>query len=159
MIYLFSFKNGTSLEDFRKSLTNQIKVLIGLEFLGAFTCLLCLLSEFTSLFKVSEYISGFLLGFGMALIAISTVNIIRKRKILKDEALLKKERLKYTDERNVLISTHATGVATLILLFTLYICFIICIFLYRKAAILLAIPLLIFALSFLLASHYFNKRF
>lgn len=159
MIYLFSFKNGTSLEDFRKSLTNQIKVLIGLEFLGAFTCLISLLSEFTSLFNVEAYISGFLLGFGMALIAISTIAIIRKRKILKDGALLKKERLKYTDERNILISTHATGVATLILLFTLYICFIICTFLYRKVAILLAIPLFIFVLSFLLANRYFNKRF
>lgn len=159
MIYLFSLKKGASLEEFRKTLTNQIKGFIVLEFLGAFTCLLCLVAEFTSLFRVSEYISGFLLGFGLALIAISTAMIIRKRKILKDEALLKKERLKYTDERNVLISTHATGVATLILLFTLYICFIICIFLYRKVAILLAIPLLIFVLSFLLASHYFNKRF
>lgn len=159
MICLFSLKNSTNLEDFKKSLTSQIKILIGLEFLGAFTCLLCLLSEFTSLFKVSEYISGFLLGFGMALIAISTINIIRKRKILKDEALLKKERLKYTDERNVLINTQATELATLVLLFTLYICFIICLFLASKVAILLGIPILIFILSFLLARYYFNKKF
>ncbi len=159
MICLFSLKNSANLEDFRKSLTSQIKLLIGLEFIGAFTCLLCLLSECTSLFKVSEYISGFLLGFGMALIAISTINIIRKRKILKDEALLKKERLKYTDERNVLINTQATEIATLVLLFTLYICFIICLFLNPKMAILLGIPIFIFILSFSLARYYFNKKF
>lgn len=159
MICLFSSTNGTSLEAFKKSLHSRIKFFIGLGILGFFTSLISLISEFTTLLNVAAFISGFLLGFGFALIAFSIVFIIRTRKILKDEALLKKERLKYTDERNIMIGSKSMQVATVFLVFTLYICFIICIFIQKELAILLAIPLIVFAITVFIARYYFNKHF
>ncbi len=159
MMCLFQTNRSTTLEDFKKVLYTRIKFFCVLGGLGVFTFALGILSVSTNLFNLEDYVSGLLTGAGSALIACSIIAILRTYKILKNEDKLKEERLKYQDERNIMIANQATKVATVTLLVALYISIMLVLIVNHEMLYYLLIPIFVFLTTYVAAAIYFNKRY
>lgn len=159
MMCLFQTNRSTTLEDFKKILYTRIKIFCILGGLGIFTFTLGILSVSTHLFNLEDYVSGLLTGAGSALIASSVVVILRTYKILKNEDKLKEERLKYQDERNIMIANQSIKTATVALLVALYISIILVLIVNHEMLYYLLVPIFVFLATYVAAALYFNKRY
>lgn len=158
MICLFSSSTATSLEEFKKTLYTRIKIFSFLSILGVLTFIASLASSFTNLLTISAFASGFLLGFGISLTVISVIMIIRTRKVLKDEAALKNERLVCQDERNMLLTTLSIKSAAFALLIFLYMALVVSLFINKASAIFIFMAIIVFFLAYWGFYNYFSKR-
>ncbi|MBE6023342.1 MAG: hypothetical protein E7231_08930 [Cellulosilyticum sp.] len=159
MMNLFLTPTVTTLETFKKSLYNRIKLFILLGILGLCTMIAGLLPQFTNLIVLEDYLSGFLTGFGMTLLIASIIFTLRTLKIIRDEQKLKEERLKFQDERNIFIANQSLKVASLVMLICLYIAMIASAFINRHMLYCFLIPAFIFLGSYIIAILYFKKRY
>ena len=115
------------LNAYRARLQAAMRLYAALATLGAFTLLFgalgvpALLPEGGNV----EYFSGFYCGMGTGLALGFLVLILRTRRLLRDEAALRRDFTKYTDERNRAIRHRALLAAGVTLFFLLYIAMLV----------------------------------
>lgn len=88
MLCSLLFRNCNTLEDYKHALENKVKIFTVLDFLGLLAVLLGIISESTTLFTFSDFVHGFLCGFGISLTLVSTIVICHTKKLLKDKTKL-----------------------------------------------------------------------
>lgn len=158
-MYLFQTNKNASIEDFKKILYRRIKLFYVLGTLGIFIFTVGIVPLVTDLFTIEAYASGLLTGCGSALIACSAVSIICTYKIIKNEDRLKEERLKYQDERNILIANQSIKAATIALLAALYVSMILVLIINHEMLYYILVPIFVFLIAYLVATAYFNKHY
>lgn len=115
------------LNAYRARLQAAMRLYAALATLGAFTLLFgalgvpALLPEGGNV----EYFSGFYCGMGTGLALGFLVLILRTRRLLRNEAALRRDFTKYTDERNRAIRHRALLAAGVTLFFLLYIAMLV----------------------------------
>lgn len=115
------------LNAYRARLQAAMRLYAALATLGAFTLLFgalgvpALLPEGGNV----EYFSGFYCGMGTGLVLGFLVLILRTRRLLRNEAALRRDFTKYTDERNRAIRHRALLAAGVTLFFLLYIAMLV----------------------------------
>ena len=115
------------LNAYRARLQAAMRLYAALATLGAFTLLFgalgvpALLPEGDNV----EYFSGFYCGMGTGLALGFLVLILRTRRLLRNEAALRRDFTKYTDERNRAIRHRALLAAGVTLFFLLYIAMLV----------------------------------
>lgn len=168
MICLFnaSAKKATTNEEYSIIIQKRIPYLILIIVIGILTAAIATGNEIwgfiSNIFFIDNnnmaLMDGFYTGLGTALAVMAGLIIIRYKKILKDESLMKKERLKVQDERNQLIAAKAVQSAT----FTVIICsyFIMLIVGFYSRIVLLCFwgVVMIFFVSYCLSVRYYKKK-
>ena len=101
------FTQAKNNEEFKGILKRRGWIFLGISLMGLLTIAAVLLAEIVFHVEMMEYSSGFLCGLGTGILAGGLVLWIRNRRILKDEARIKKERLACTDEREIAIGAKA----------------------------------------------------
>ncbi len=120
-----SATKATNNEEYRKQIQAKNKCIWGLILLGLITAVIAYYMEFSGKMKVDDYMLGVYCGLGVGLVASGIAFLIRNKRLLKDEAKLKKARLEQTDERNVEIGIHAQRIAAMVLLVAMYLVFLL----------------------------------
>lgn len=114
------------LNAYRARLRAAVRLYAALAALGAFTLLFGLLAV-PALLPAGDvdYFSGFYCGLGAGLALGFLVLILRTRRLLRDEAALRRDFTQYTDERNRAIRHRALLAAGVTLFFLLYIAMLV----------------------------------
>ena len=115
------------LNAYRARLQAAMRLYAALATLGAFTLLFGVLGVPALLPEGGnvEYFSGFYCGMGTGLALGFLVLILRTRRLLRNEAALRRDFTKYTDERNRAIRHRALLAAGVTLFFFLYIAMLV----------------------------------
>lgn len=115
------------LNAYRARLQAAMRLYAALATLGAFTLLFGILGVPALLPEGGnvEYFSGFYCGMGTGLALGFLVLILRTRRLLRNEAALRRDFTKYTDERNRAIRHRALLAAGVTLFFLLYIAMLV----------------------------------
>ena len=115
------------LNAYRARLQAAMRLYAALATLGAFTLLFGILGVPALLPEGGnvEYFSGFYCGMGTGLALGFLVLILRTRRLLRNEAALRRDFTKYTDERNRAIRHRALLAAWVTLFFLLYIAMLV----------------------------------
>lgn len=115
------------LNAYRARLQAAMRLYAALATLGAFTLLFGVLGVPALLPEGGnvEYFSGFYCGMGTGLALGFLVLILRTRRLLRNEAALRRDFTKYTDERNRAIRHRALLAAGVTLFFLLYIAMLV----------------------------------
>ena len=160
MMCLFNFVGTTvkTNEEFRKVLEKKIKIFIVVMIIGIITAGIAILNEVFGIIVTDSWLSGVYAGLGTGLIAASIVQIIRFKKILKDENLIKEERLRTQDERNQMISIKAMRAAIITVLFLSYAVLLVAAFYSRVIFFCFWWVVMVFLLSYLIFTRYYNTK-
>ena len=97
-------------------------------------------------------------GLSTGLILGSVLMIVKLRRIMQNETLLKEHRLAETDEREKEITSHAIKRTTAILLITLYLLLLLCSFVEIEALTLLYFLIAEFLFSYILFRKYYSHK-
>lgn len=109
--------------------------------------------------ELSEYRLGFLLGLGAGLVLGAAVQILKMRRLLRNEEKLKEARLRETDEREVEIDGLALRAASRVLLVALYLALFIGGLFARKEILFCSwVMLAVFLLSYMGFKKYYGAR-
>lgn len=112
-------------EEFRRIVEKKKKIMGMFCLLGAITVLADAIAATAGLLESDSYLCGLFLGLGCGLIGAGLLKLLQLKKISSNEELLKKERLKYTDERNRAITSKAILMTTLVILLLSYLAMLI----------------------------------
>ncbi len=137
--------NARTNEEFSIALKRQRIIMLMLALLGAATIAGAYAVDLFQLKLPAGSSHYFLYGLGSGLIFGALLRIFMIFKFLKNEELLKRERLKVTDEREQEISNRALRMTAVIIALTLYLLIIFCVFA-EVTALDLITYLLVFAL-------------
>lgn len=121
MIGPFCYKDLATDEEYKEYLKKRINIFIALIFVGILT-FLCLVFFYHMLF---DYSRGFLAGMGSGFIVGGIVLFYKNAKTLKNPQKIREERIKISDERNRMISDHASKMALIGIIVEIYIIMII----------------------------------
>lgn len=145
-------------EEYRVSLKNRQKGLGVMAVAGVLTIALAAVLELCNKELMDEYAVGFLSGVGTGLFVGAIAGILKIRRILQNEELLKQCRLRKTDEREREISARAMRAAAGILIAVLYILMVAgSIFSPEMTRLCLVLAAIFFG-SYSLLKIYFQKR-
>lgn len=121
MVCLFGAGTGAKTnEEYKMVIKRKMKYSAFMLLLGGITLGFAGAACTGKLVMLSDYMLGVYIGVGFGLIAASLVNLCRNYRILHDEDRLKAERLRNTDERNVLIHSKSLQYAGAVTLFGAY---------------------------------------
>lgn len=116
MMYLFGMgKAAATNEEYKAVVKQKMAFMGGVTVLGLCTLAFAVAAQLGTFITLSDYMNGVYTGIGTAFVVAGMVLLIRNYRLLHDEEKLKKERLKNTDERNLMIYGKAlqyAGVAT-----------------------------------------------
>lgn len=157
-LFHFAGTNIKTNEEYRKVLEKRIKIFIMVSIIGFLTMGIAILNEIFVIIVADSWLSGVYAGLGCGLIAASTIQIIRCKKILKDEELIKEERLRTQDERNQMISVRAMRAAILTVLLLSYVVLLTAAFYSRVIFFCFWWVVMVFMLSYIIFSKYYNKK-
>lgn len=160
MMFLFN-ENGSKMktnEEYRKIVEKKKKIMGLLSLLGAITVLADTTAATAGLLDSDSYLCGLFLGLGCGLIAAGLIAIIRLRKISSNEELLKKERLKYTDERNYAIASKAIRMANLTILLVSYLAMFIGAFFSQTVFYCFWFIIIGFFFLYIIFFRYYNRK-
>ncbi|WMC94375.1 hypothetical protein [Kineothrix sp. MB12-C1] len=153
-----SDKNVKTNEEFSKVLKKRIRIFYWLIALGAITLSVALCNEFFWRIGENSWLDGLYTGLGTGIIIIAVKKIMNYKKVLKDEGLLKKERLKTQDERNQIIAGKAMQSATFTVLLLSYAVLLIAGFFSRTIFYCFWWVVTIYCLAYLIFNKYYNRK-
>lgn len=155
MIGPFCYKDITNDEEYKEHLKKRMKIYFSIVLCGVIT-LLCL---FLAIHSLAEYAKGFLAGLGSGLIVGGVILLLKNYKILKSKQKIREERIKISDERNRMISDHASKFALIGIIIEIYIIFIVSVLtnsdIYRICIIIISS----FILLYIIAFRIYSKKF
>lgn len=118
MMYLFGMgKAAATNEEYKAVVKQKMAFFGGVAVLGLCTLAFVVAAQVGTFITLSDYMSGVYSGIGTGFVVAGTILLVRSYRLLHDEEKLKKERLKNTDERNLMIYGKAlqyAGVATFV---------------------------------------------
>ncbi|NLL75824.1 MAG: hypothetical protein GX235_01040 [Clostridiales bacterium] len=160
MICLFNEfgKKVKSNEEFALILQKRIRIFYWLITAGGITAAIALCNELFWHIGENSWLNGVYTGVGSGLIFAAIISIIKNKKVLKDEALLKEERLRTQDERNRTISAKAMQSATFALFILSYIALLIGGFFSRTIFYCFWWIVIIFTFSYLIFRKYYSYK-
>lgn len=112
-------------EEYKAIIKRRMRYKVCILILGLLTMGFAIAAACGAITMLSEYMNGVYTGIGSGCIAVSIIMLIRDYKLLHDEEKLKQDRLKNTDERNVMIYNKAMQYAGSITLICAYIVMLI----------------------------------
>lgn len=123
------------------------------------TCLVILFlgTSFYEL-KINQRASDYLSGFLLAIAVILFIYVIRNQKLMKDPKLLKKERIKNSDERNVEIMKKSLQFTSYFMVIALVLTSVAGSFLSEVIMQMASLLIALFFISYLVCYLYFKKR-
>lgn len=121
-LQIFTAHKSENLEDFRAQKQGELQLTVFTLILGVATVLFALLGVPRILPEEGHqsFYMGFYSGVGCCVAVISLIGIVNLRRLLRDDAALKRERTKAMDERNQQINHYALQAAGFCLSFLLY---------------------------------------
>lgn len=169
MMCLFnSTKNAKTNEEYAKVLQKRIPYLILIIVLGILTASIAICNEIWgfmgNILTIDSHshnmslMNGVYTGLGAALTFMSIGFIIRTKKIMKNESLLKEERLKTQDERNQMIAAKAVQSAAATMLVCSYLFMLIAGFYSRIVFFCFWGIVAVFLVSYHLFKIYYNRK-
>lgn len=159
MICLFeNVSNIKTNDDFRKVIKRKNKIMLLLILIGGITILTVGIAVAAGILNSDSYLCGLYLGLGTGLIFAGILKLLQQRKILQNEELLKRERLKYTDERNRAIAGRAIQTSLFILLILSYMGMLIGVFYSRIIFYCYWSVIMVFLLLYIICTKYYNHK-
>jgi hypothetical protein len=155
------FENASNIktnDDFRKVIKRKNKIMLLLIIIGGITILAAGLAALTGLLDSDSYLCGLYFGLGTGLILAGIMKLLQHKKILYNEELLKRERLKYTDERNQAIAGKAVQTSLFILLFLVYMGMLIGVFYSRTIFYCYWSVIIAFLLLYSICTKYYTHK-
>ncbi len=145
-------------DDFRKIIGRKSNIMKLLIFCGFVTILVTWIAAMAGLLDSDSFFCGLYVGLGCGLILAGTIKVLQMRKLLRNEELLKKERIKFTDERNRAITAKAVQTSIFIILVLSYAAMLIGVF-YSKIIFYCYWSMIIaFFLVYLACIKYYNHK-
>lgn len=144
---------------FRKKLEKQAKLFLCMLPLFLLICAFGIVNETFSLISTVEidFANGVFTGFGFAGGIVCIARVIYIKSILKNEAKLKEERIKNTDERTLQISLKALSTASGILIAVSYIALLVFSFFSKEISLCFAFVIIFFMWAYLIAYKILEK--
>ena len=160
LIKVLFANRAESLEDYRKTVAISVRVFLAMAALGLVTLAVTLLVMNGQVAEEHDtaYLQGVWCGIGSGLIAAGAIMALRTRKLLKDEAALRKAMLEAKDERNLAINQKAVATAAGIGLVLLYLVMLVVSFFDRTTFQVLAACAMGFILLFFAARAFYQRR-
>lgn len=154
--YLLSYRPIHSDEEYIRYLKANNKLFMVIGILGAILLISFYSAHYIMQMNISSHALGFYTGAGGALIAVALETIVKNRRIMKNQKLVHKMRIKHSDERNVEISSKAFKFGALMQFLAIYVLALIGPFidprLSNLAAGLIAVYLLGYSISYFILS-------
>lgn len=119
---LNGFEKVSTNEEYKLVVKSKMKTLIFLGILGLLSIIICIVNEFFHFAGDNDWMNSIYSGFGGGLLLVSIIRYLQKKKLLKDEAALKADRIRNQDERNIMISSLAMRTACLS---TIAVCYVV----------------------------------
>ncbi len=145
-------------EEYKKVVKVRMNRFLGLGAIGAVTLTLGLLAEFYWRLDVREEMLGVYTGMGTGLVLVSVILWVKNRVLLASEEKLKESRINNSDERIKEISDQAFRTAAVVMLGVMYLISLIGGLFYPVLVQVLLAVVSIFALTYLISYHIYNKK-
>ncbi len=145
-------------EEYKKVVKVRMNRFLGLGAIGAVTLTLGLLAEFYWRLDVREEMLGVYTGMGTGLVLVSVILWVKNRVLLANEEKLKESRINNSDERIKEISDQAFRTAAEVMLGVMYLISLIGGLFYPVLVQVLLAVVSIFALTYLISYHIYNKK-
>ncbi len=145
-------------EEYKKVVKVRMNRFLGLGAIGAVTLTLGLLAEFYWRLDVREEMLGVYTGMGTGLVLVSVILWVKNRVLLASEEKLKESRINNSDERIKEISDQAFRTAAAVMLGVMYLISLIGGLFYPVLVQVLLAVVSIFALTYLISYHIYNKK-
>jgi hypothetical protein len=145
-------------EEYKKVVKVRMNRFLGLGAIGAVTLTLGLLAEFYWRLDVREEMLGVYTGMGTGLVLVSVILWVKNRVLLASEEKLKESRINNSDERIKEISDQAFRTAAEVMLGVMYLISLIGGLFYPVLVQVLLAVVSIFALTYLISYHIYNKK-
>ncbi|WP_265458998.1 hypothetical protein [Enterococcus sp. HY326] len=139
---MLNLKNVHNDQDYIEYLKMRSCLSFGFVLLGIILAVTFFLAERHSLVQLSSYFKGFYSGMASSLVAIGIIRPLKNYRIIQQPALVKKMRIRDTDERNVDLSTRALKIASTFQLIAAYVMILIGPF-YNKALVIIGTGLIL----------------
>lgn len=106
--------------EYRKSLKVRMRIMGALFIIGIATFFTGLFAEYSDNITLDSHMLGFYSGIGAGIAGAALVLFIRCYRLIRNDELLKKTRIKNSDERILEITRRAQAVAGFVLLMSIY---------------------------------------
>lgn len=146
--------NEEYLNHLKKGMKTSVLTLI----VGISTIAIAVLNEVFGFVDDNSLVNGLYAGLGTGIVIGSIIGILKSKKVMKNETLLKKERLKKQDERNQLIADKALKAATATILLISYAAVLVAGFYSKVALFCFWFIAVVFGLSYQCFVMYYNKK-
>lgn len=156
--FLFVNRQFHSDEDFKLFLKKKNKMLLGLSFSGLLLLLTFFVASQIMKIELSDHLSGFYSGVGGALIFAGLAIIVKNRRLMNNPELLRKTRIKNSDERNIEISAKSFRIAGFVQFLASYCLSLIGPFVNPLLSTIGLILIYIFLFSYLISYFILNRK-
>ncbi len=151
-------KNVKTNEDYLNHLKKDMKTTVIAIIIGIVTITIAILNEVFGFVEDNSLVNGLYAGLGTGIVIISIIGMLRSKKVMKNETLLKEERLKKQDERNQLIAGKALKAATATILLISYAAVLIAGFYSKVVFFCFWFIAVVFGISYQCFIKYYNKK-
>ncbi len=160
MICLFSTfeKNVKTNEEYAKIVQKKIHIFYGVIAVGVITAAIALCNELFWYIGENSWLDGVYTGVGFGLICVSIIKIIKFKRVLKSDTLLKEERLKVQDERNQIIAAKAMQSAAVVLFILSYAALLVAGFFSRTIFYCFWWVVIVYCFSYIVFRKYYSNK-
>lgn len=151
-------KNVKTNEEYLNYLKKGMKTSVLVIIVGIITIAIAILNEVFGFIKDKTLINGFYTGLGTSIVIGSIIGMLKSKKVMKNETLLKEERLKKQDERNQMIADKALKAATATILFISYAALLVAGFYSMEVFFCFWFVAIIFGFSYQFFVMYYNRK-
>ena len=154
---IFCLRKIATDEEYRKLTKRRLVRQIAILVIGIVTLVINEYTRHAGISNIPEFGQGILSGMGSGLIGAEVIFIIKTIGLLRDEKKLKKARIEESDERNIVMNTESIKIATIVLLFAMYVVFLLGIFITMDITLVIAGLLTLFFVAYIISMIVYSK--
>ncbi|MBQ9764594.1 MAG: hypothetical protein IJW18_00170 [Lachnospiraceae bacterium] len=154
----FCLKKYSSDKEYAKLMKKRAAISLLLVVFGIVTLAISLYCRHKGLLSISDFRQGVFAGIGTGLALFGLILFFICISIIKNESKLKAARIYESDERNIAITTESISIATVVLLISMYVVFVLSIFMEIDIIIAIAIFVLLFVLTTIISAKINSHR-